>query len=426
MAGDRVELFRSFGSTTNDPRVRVAFRNNFAGTMYEVRGPSGFFWTGMGGSGVQFDVVNSPVWLFLTNLTQAAFREMQSVVNGQTNWYDWQGNTNYFPPVPQATNAFSWQFGPEWAGTIVQVKATNGQTLGTWGLPANIGPGGYTLTSSIATNAALLTGAQVYFDGQLLSSIALASATNNPAGLGGYRPGYDIEFDSSYGGGEWQIRRSDGTIAMSGGIATLADAAAGRFTLTGTNTGTLWTRVPAGDGMGSAWIQSPVTFQGNNSVVSYSFVNNPAAPSPSPFPTPGPLTTPAPVPTTPTSSTSSTTTITNVPAADTNVVSVGVGTVTIGSLDDGETNVLTTVSDIRTLISNIVTDVRGTQQNLSDAVSVVNSLRLGGVSSQCTFSFGPHVSVSLQTSGILRAGLSALIVGLGIAAAVQMIRGVVS
>lgn len=291
--------------------------------------------------------------------------------------------------VPLATNAFSWTFGPEWAGAVVTVRATNGQTIGSWGLPAQIGPGGYVLSSSIVTNASLLNGAGVYLDGQSVSS--LASAASLAALTNAYRPGYDIEFDGSYQDGDWKIQRSDGSVALSGSVATLNDAINGRFTLTGTNTATFWTRVPGGDGMGGAWVPTPVTFGQNNNVTTYTFIGatNPTtvpvpSPTPTPIPQPSPLTTPA----------TNTTTITTNNLASDEIVEVTVPEANVPSYDVGQTNL---VQEAQTVFGRVADGY----ENFADAFNYTSltfnefkKLYLPPPGTECTLSFGP-ISINL-------------------------------
>jgi len=288
-----------------------------------------------------------------------------------------------------ATNSFSWQFPPEWAGSTLQIRATNGQSLATYGLPAVIGPGGYTLASSIVTNQSLLTGAQVFIDGQSVASLASSSSNSNWAA---YRPGYDIEFDGSYKDGDWRIQRSDGTIALSGSVATLNDAINGRFTVTGTNSATMWTRVPGGDGNGGTWVPSPVTFGQNNTTVSYFFsgATNPTnvpvpTPPPTPTPTPAPVATPAPATTNVTTNTVQPDELVNVDVPDAPEL-------------DGEFGAADVVEEARGVFGKVAEGYENFAEAFTNAALTFNEFKniyLPPPGSNCTFSFGP-VSVNLS------------------------------
>lgn len=376
-----VTLGRVGGGSTGGNVLGTGF--SAIGSFWQVT------WTGGGTNGLR-STGSSSVALF----SMATNSWWVLYVNGSNynQLREFTGNPNSGGvPIVLATNSFSWFFPSEWAGTEVQIKATNGQTLGTWGLPALIGSEGYTLSASIVTNANLLTNAQVYFDGQLLSSIALASATNNPAGLGGYRPGYNIEFDGTYQDGDWKIQRSDGSVALSGSVSTLNDAINGRFTLTGTNTATFWTRVPGGDGMGGAWVPTPVTFGQNNNVTTYMFTGatNPTtvpvpSPTPTPIPQPSPLTTPA----------TNTTTITTNNLASDEIVDVTVPEANVPSYDVGQTNL---VQEAQTVFGRVADGY----ENFADAFNYTSltfnefkKLYLPPPGTECTLSFGP-ISINL-------------------------------
>lgn len=323
------------------------------------------------------------------------------------------------PPIE--TQSFSWSFGPEWAGTSVEVRATNGQTLGSWAVPSNLSSN-FVLSASIATNASLLAGAQVFLDGWSASVLAAASTNSSLNGFAD-RPGYALSFDGSYSGTPWEIRRQDGSVAASGtSQGILSQIIEGRVTIAELQGASVWLNAGNATEVPGGWYQTSITLSGN-SITYNSFVNNPYQAQPAPMPTPGALpgnTTNSPVPL-----------VTNAPAPvvtqPTNaegVVSVDVGSVELGSNNDGETNVLATVGEMQTLVRGIVTDVGQAQDNLVQAVSELNGLRLNGVGRNCTFQFGP-ASINIQTSGAIRQGLTLLIIGMGAFAAAAMIRGAV-
>jgi hypothetical protein len=236
----------------------------------------------------------------------------------------------------------------------------------------------------------LLTGAQVFIDGQ--SAAALASSSSN-ANWAAYRPGYDIEFDGSYKDGDWRIQRSDGTIALSGSVATLNDAINGRFTVTGTNTATMWTRVPGGDGNGGTWVSSPVTFGQNNTTVSYFFsgATNPTnvpvpTPPPTPIPTPAPVATPAPATTNVTTNTVQPDELVNVDVPDAPEL-------------DGEFGAADVVEEARGVFGKVAEGYENFAEAFTNAALTFNEFKniyLPPPGSNCTFSFGP-VSVNLSS-----------------------------
>jgi hypothetical protein len=329
---------------------------------------------------------------------------------GQTVW------ANGYAPDPVVTNAFSWTFGPEWAGTILQVKATNGTTLGTWGLPSVIGSN-YVLSASIVTNQSLLTGAQVFLDG--VSAATLASAgTNNSLNTFADRPGYELSFGADYQGGEWQIRRSDGSVAATGSAATLGTVASGRVTLLPEgSTGSIWTRVPAGDGMGAVWVNSGISVSGNN-VTTFNFA---AAPVPTPLPTPA-FQTNAPAPTitnAPAATTPGTNTTTPAPVA-TNDVTVDVDQLQPIPTDDGEEAALDGVRNASEKLRGILEDFRGSFENVAFTFNEFRKFTLGGVGTTCTFTLG-DVTINLANivPSWLRSGLKLAIL---IVAVFSMIR----
>lgn len=355
------------------------------------------------------------------------------VVNGNridypvpyTYYFTWNGSNSvvlephgFTPPPPLVTNSFNWTFGPEWGGTILQVRATNGTTLGTWALPATIGPGGYVLSSSIVTNQSLLTGAQVFLDGQSAASLAAASTNSDLNGFAD-RPGYALSFGPDYQGGEWQVRRSDGSVAATGSAATFGTVSSGRVTLLPEgSTGSIWTRVPAGDGMGSVWVNSGITVSGNN-VTTYNFSS---APSPTPAPTPNlptnapaaPITNaPAPVPTPGTNSVG--------PApVSTNDVTVDVDTLTEIETDDGEQGVLDQVTSMSEKFRLVMDNFKGAFENVAFTFNEFRKFTLGGVGTNCTLNIGP---VSLNLGGIVpdavRSGMKLFILLVGVFAAIR-------
>jgi hypothetical protein len=322
----------------------------------------------------------------------------------------------YVPADPVATNSFSWTFGPQWAGTMLQVRATNGTTLGTWGLPSVIGSN-YVLSASIVTNQSLLTGAQVFLDGFPAAVLAMASTNSNLDAFAD-RPGYALSFGGDYQGGEWQIRRSDGSVAGTGSAATLGTVTSGRVTLLPEgSTGSIWTRVPAGDGMGAVWINSGISVSGNN-VTTYNFA---AAPAPTPLPTPAfqtnapaPTITNAPAPTTP-----GTNTTTPAPVA-TNDVTVDVDQLQPIPTNDGEQAALDGVRNASEKLRGILDNFRGSFENVAFTFNEFRKFTLGGVGTTCTFTLG---DVTINLSNIVPAWLrSGMKLAILIVAVFSMIR----
>jgi len=328
---------------------------------------------------------------------------------------EWSGNLNEAPEETGTVN-FSWTFGPEWAGTILQVRATNGTSLGTWGLPSVIGSN-YVLSSSIVTNQSLLTGAQVFLDGVPAAVLATAGTNSNLDAFAD-RPGYALSFGGDYQGGEWQIRRSDGSVAGTGSAATLGTVTSGRVTLLPEgSTGSIWTRVPAGDGMGAVWINSGISVSGNN-VTTYNFA---AAPAPTPLPTPAfqtnapaPTITNAPAPTTP-----GTNTTTPAPVA-TNDVTVDVDELEAIPTDDGEEAALDGVRSASEKLRGILANFRGSFENVALTFNEFRKFTLGGVGTTCTFTLG---DVTINLSNIVPAWLrSGMKLAILIVAVFSMIR----
>lgn len=334
-----------------------------------------------------------------------------------TTTFLWNGTNISFDSL--ATNSFSWTFGPEWAGTVLQVRATNGASLGTWGLPSVIGSN-YVLSASIVTNQSLLTGAQVFLDGVPAAVLATAGTNSNLDAFAD-RPGYSLSFGGDYQGGEWQIRRSDGSVAGTGSAATLGTVASGRVTLLPEgSTGSIWTRVPAGDGMGAVWVNSGISVSGNN-VTTYNFATSPQ-PTPAPTPNlptnaPAPAITnaPAPVPT------PGTNTVAPSPVS-TNDVTVDVETVPEIETDDGEQGVLDDVVAMHEKLRGILDDARGAFENVALTFNEFRKLTLGGVGTNCTFTMG---TVTINLGGIvppeLRTGMKLIILLVGVFAAIRYV-----
>jgi hypothetical protein len=334
-----------------------------------------------------------------------------------TTTFFWNGTNISFDSL--ATNSFSWTFGPEWAGTVLQVRATNGASLGTWGLPSVIGSN-YVLSASIVTNQSLLTGAQVFLDGVPAAVLATAGTNSNLDAFAD-RPGYALSFGGDYQGGEWQIRRSDGSVAGTGSAATFGTVASGRVTLLPEgSTGSIWTRVPAGDGMGAVWVNSGISVSGNN-VTTYNFATSPQ-PTPAPTPNlptnaPAPSITnaPAPVPT------PGTNTVAPSPVL-TNDVTVDVETVPEIETDDGEQGVLNDVVAMHEKLRGILDDARGAFENVALTFNEFRKLTLGGVGTNCTFTMG---TVTINLGGIvppeLRTGMKLIILLVGIFAAIRYV-----
>lgn len=345
----------------------------------------------------------------------------QIVLNRNTwsgnSWASWVSTPNYVFDPP-ATNSFSWTFPAEWAGTTVQIRATNGTVLGTWAIPSNVGPNGFQLSTSVITNQSLLNGAQVFLDGVSAASLAMARTNAN---LNSYadRPGYALSFGPDYAGGEWQVRREDGTIAASGSAATLGTVASGRVTiLPKGSTGSIWTRTAPGDGAPSVWVNSGVTVSGNN-VTTYNFV---AAPQPAPVSTPNlPTNAPAPVATNAPAPPPAPGTNSVAPApVSTNDVSVDVDTIPEIQTDDGEQGVLNQVGTTTEKFRLVMENFKGAFENVAFTFNEFRKFTLGGVGRNCTLSIGP---VNVDLAGIVpdavRSGMKLFILLVGVFAAIR-------
>lgn len=298
------------------------------------------------------------------------------------------------PPPADEAKEFEWTFGPEWAGAVVQIKDGQGIVLATWGLPASIGAAGYVLSSSVT--APSLEGAQVFIDGVSVADLAVGALASGPQGFDVDRPGYGFSFDGTYGDGDWQLRRSDGSVAASGTVATLGTALEGRITIGGDESAEVYTRVPGGDGIGSSWVPSGVVVRGSG-VTYYSFVNNPNppdAPPPPALPSPTPAPTASPAPAQPTSGTNSITPG-GTPEAD---VVVDVAEIEAPSLDSGEHNVLGRVDSAAEKIRLLLEKTEQIFSNVALTYGEFSKLAFGGVGHNCELSFGP---VTIELGGLV-------------------------
>ena len=345
----------------------------------------------------------------------------QIVLNRNTfnnnSWASWVSTPNYVFDAP-ATNSFSWTFPAEWAGTTVQIRATNGTVLGTWAIPNNVGPNGFQLSTSVITNQSLLSGAQVFLDGVSAASLAMAGTNANLNSFAD-RPGYSLSFGPDYAGGEWQVRREDGTIAASGSAATLGTVASGRVTiLPKGSTGSIWTRMSAGDGAPAVWVNTGVTVSGNN-VTTYNFIS---APQPTPVPTPSFMTNaPAPTITNSPAPLPSPGTNTVAPASvSTNDVTVDVDTLPEIETNDGEQGVLDQVTSMSQKFRGAIEKFQDAFENVALTFNEFRKFTLGGVGTNCTLSIGP---VNLNLSGIVpdavRSGMKLFILLVGVFAAIR-------
>lgn len=322
------------------------------------------------------------------------------------SWVSWISEPGYEPPAPDQVEEFSWTFGPEWAGSVLQIKDANGNSLGTWGLPSVIGPEGYTLSSSVS--AASLEGASVFLDGVNVSDLAAGSMASGPSGFDVDRPSYGFSFDASYAEGDWQLRRSDGTIAASGSVSSLGTVLEGRITIGGDEIAEVYTRVPGGDGMGAVWVPSGVIVQGSGTTY-YSFVNNPNRapqdPVP-PFPTPTPAASPSPAPSPPTSGTNSVT-AGPTPEGD---VEVTVGELEALSVDSGEDGALAATQSAGEKIRQLLDKTKQMFDNVSLTFGEFNKLAFGGVGQNCQLAFGPvNIDIGNLVPGWLRNGMKLII-----------------
>jgi len=341
------------------------------------------------------------------------------VVNGVATEVEFVGWENH-PDNPEAAldeYGFEFFFGPEFGGSEVKIISATGEILASYVIPE----GGTVLGGTVT--APSLEGAYWEVDGVFAGSIDDPASAPNVLAV---RPTYGFTFDESYTGHDWEIRRADGSIAASGSASSFQTMLDGRFTIAGEGTAEVWVRAPAGDGMTSEFIPTGVTFgppaQGSESTFNYSFTNNPnSSTEPPSFEYPA-TTEPLPRPTEPAFSgtTGGTTTI-----DPDDIVQVDVGTATLPDIDDGEEAILQKITTMQQTLVGIFADLDQTQANLATAATSLNSLRLSGVGSNCSFAFGPYATINLQTSGPVRAGLTLLIIGVGGFAAASMLRSAV-
>lgn len=318
--------------------------------------------------------------------------------------------------TPDETENFEWTFGPEWSGSVVEVREVDGTVLGSWVVPQ----GGGVIESSVTGN---LNGAEVFIDGVSVSELAMTASGADLEDVAD-RPGYSFNFDASYNGHDWEIRRPDGSVAAGGSAGSFWQVQEGRITMPEGQQGTVWVRQNLGDGMGSVWVSSGVQVGGSGNSITYNNFNDNPNPVPdTPMPTPAPVT-PAPLPTpAPTIAPRPTPTVVN-PTNSEDYVDVDVGSVTLPSIDSGEQAALSQVGTIQGLMAGIVNDMAQVQINIQAAGAELNGLRLSGVGRNCVFSMGP-ATVTIQTSGPIRTGLTLLVIGMAGFAAASMIRNAV-
>lgn len=291
------------------------------------------------------------------------------------------------------------------AGKTVSIKDAQGNVLGQWTVPT----GGGVISSTVS--GASLSGAYWDIDGV---QGPIDSPTFNPS-TAIENPGYNFSFDSTYSGGEFRIERNDGTIAFAGSVGT--NASVGRITVAAGSQATVWTRVPAGDGMGGTWVPTPVNLSGGQTV-NYAFASNP---NPTPLPTPSfgtnapaPIITNAPEPTSP-----GTNTTAPAPVA-TNDVTVDVEQLQPIPTDDAEQAALDGVRNASEKLRGILDDFRGSFENVALTFNEFRKFTLGGVGTTCSFTLG---DVTINLSNIVPAWLrSGMKLAILIVAVFSMIR----
>lgn len=286
--------------------------------------------------------------------------------------------------------SFSWEFGPEWSGALIEIRDSNGNTLVGFSVPEGGGVWNGTVT------APSLEGAGVFIDGVSVVDLALASSGD---GLGDFaeRPGFGFSFDSTYLDHDWEIRRPDGTVAAGGSVNSLGQVFEGSLTLPAGQSGEVWVRQNFGDGMGAQWVSTGVTIQGSSTTY-YSFGNNPnPAPTPAPpvlptgnpSPSPVPTVTPLPTPVSVVASASPT------PGED---VSVDVPLRERPETDDGEADVISEVSNAGQKLIAIGEDANEAFNNIALTYGEFSKLAFGGVGRNCELQFG---SVTIKLAGIV-------------------------
>lgn len=406
---------------TNTSAIQVRTRQDFVGSAVlngSFTGPVSGTWSSshLGpsfGTVRNFSTNNSPAGVY--SFTHTGFGANNT---GQTNTaasvsYLWtNGALSVYAPALEE-ESFEWTFGSEWSGSIVEIKDSSGAVLASYIVPE----GGGVIAGSVAAES--LDGAEVFIDGVSVSELA-AGAQQPDLSAVADRPGYAMSLDGTYSGTAWEVRRADGSVAASGTSAgVLGSILEGRITVAEMQGAQVWLNAPDSPEVPGGWYNTGVTLQGN-AVTYHTFVANPyQAPAPtvpgiaqpsavsgaSPPPTPVPL---------PSSTVD----------ASGEVVVVEVPEIEPPDLDDGEEAVLDTLGTMHGLIVSIYQDLQSVQANIEDSAQVLQGLKISGVGSNCSFNIGP-ASITLQTSGGVRNGLSLLVIGMVAFGAAGMLRSAV-
>ena len=329
--------------------------------------------------------------------------------------WSWNGTDIGDFVAPDETVDVEWRFTSEWAGSIVEVVDAQGNVIATYGLPAVIGPEGYTIEATIS--APDLEGAQVYLDGvptNSLASLAASELVTEDVD----RPGYAFGFDSTYSGYEWEIRRPDGTVAANGSAATFGTVAEGRVTIGGDESGQVYVRSPGGDGIASSWIPTGVLIAGQGTTT-HLFTQ-------SDVPELEPVTALPEIPdlpAAPVASTNvpSTTTATNSFASD-QVVNVEVEPAEVPSTDVGQEGVVAKAQEINEKMADAYSHIYESFNNIGLTFSEFRKIVLGAPGINCTFTMGgAQVDISTYVPGWIRTASKLVFLFGAIAAIKQML-----
>jgi hypothetical protein len=323
-------------------------------------------------------------------------------------------NTGFANGYENESRSFSWTFGSDWSGVQIEVRSSSGEVLALGVVPS----GGGTVSGTVT--ASTLDGAQVYADGLLIGPLQ-ETVEQEVSGFSVGRGSFGFGFDSSYSHVQWKVQREDETSAFQGTVPVGGYTAQGGVTLKKDEVGEVFTLVDIGDGS-PVWVSTGVSVSPNIQNF-HSFVNNQYIELPEPMPTPPTLTDNTNQPQQPGDAPITTNTVTE-PSNSEDMVTVDVEPVELPSSDDNETDVLANIGEMQELVQSIVFNLTVAQENFQVSAEQLQGMKLGGVGKNCIFSMGP-AQIELQTSGVARAGLTLLILGMAVFACAGIIRGAI-
>ena len=184
------------------------------------------------------------------------------------------------------------------AGYQWQVRRPDGTIAAAGIAPAGGGSVGAAVTFAMSTGGTLQVrpaGSTNPFED---TGVSLSSGNSWSAGV--VRPGSNLAYGSGAVATEWQIQRQDGSIAAAGPITAGGGTIVNNFFAPAGTTSELYVKEDLGDGMGSVWVPTGITYSGSGGTTSGTVpigttTPNPV-PSPTPFPSPAPSPTPLPSP----------------------------------------------------------------------------------------------------------------------------------